>query len=100
MSTSTTYQPHDVVVRIAYSPEGRAGSLAAEGNALNTAYRARAVGAREMTIYDSRSIGGDFTLNQNGFQVLILPDTPRYTKDDQEIETEQYPKIIEALKNM
>lgn len=100
MSSSTTYQPYDVVARIAYWPEGRPGSLAAEENALNIAYRTRAVDAREMTIYDSRNIGGDFTLDKNGFQVLILPDTPKYTKDDQEIEAAQYPEIIEAIKNM
>jgi hypothetical protein len=100
MTSSTIYQPRDVIARIAYWPEGRPGSLAAEETALTIAFRARAVDPREMTIYDSRSIGGDFTLDRNGFQALILPDTPRYTKDDQEIETQQYPQIIEAVKNM
>lgn len=100
MSSSTTYQYRDVVARIAYWPEGRAGSLAAEENALNIPYRARAVDAREMIIHDSRGNIGDFTLNKNGFQVWTLPGTPKYTKDDQEIESEQYPEIIDAVKEM
>jgi hypothetical protein len=97
MIPSTIYQSHDVV---AYWPEGSNGSLVAEENALNIAYRARAVDIRELTIHDSRSNIGDFTLDKNGFQVWTLPDTPTYTKDDQKIESEQYPEIIEALKKL
>jgi hypothetical protein len=100
VTPSTIYQPRDVVARIAYWPEGSDGSLAAEEHALNIPYRARAVDIREMTIHDSRGNIGDFTLDKNGFQVWTLPDTPKYTKDDQEIESEQYPEIIEGLKKM
>jgi hypothetical protein len=100
MSPFMTYQHHDVVARIAYWPEGSKVSLAAEENALNIAYRARAVDAREMTIYDSRSNISNFTLDKNGFQVWTLPHAPKYTKDSQEIESEQYPEIIEALREM
>lgn len=100
MSPSTIYQPHDVVARIAYWPEGRKGGLAAEDNALSIACRARAVDVREMTIHDIRSNIDYFTLDRNGFQVWTLPDTLEYTKDDQEIETKQYPEIAEALKKM
>jgi hypothetical protein len=101
MSPSKIYEPHDVVATIAYWLERSDGSLPITNeDSLKIMRQGKEVDAREMTIHDIRNTGHNFTLDKNGFQVWNLPETPEYTKDDAQIEAEQYPVIVEKIKEL
>lgn len=101
MSPSSVYEPHNIVVTIPYWLDRNDGSLPTTNeDSLRIMRQGKEVDAREMVIHDIRNAEHDFTLDQNGFQVWNLPQTPEFTKDDAEIEAKQYPAIVEKIKEM
>jgi hypothetical protein len=94
-------KPRDAVATIAYWQERSDGSRPTTNEeSLIIMRQGKEVDAREMKIHDIRNTENNFTLDTNGFQVWNLPEIPEYTKDGAEIETKQFPAIVEKIKEM
>lgn len=55
---------------------------------------------RKMSIIDIRGREDEFTWQENGFQVALLPEKKRHEFDKQWTEEAYYPEVAEVLKKV
>lgn len=76
------------------------GSLPIEAEAINIMLGDTEVDARKATVHDIRIIEDEFKLAMNGLQFWNLPSEAEYTKDEDEIVSQQYPEVAAYLGEM
>lgn len=100
MCPTTIHGSHNVKADINYWPPEGTGEELVEGK-----IKARFLGTgdeytRKMSIIDIRGREGDFTWQENGFQVANLPVRERHEFDKKWAEEVYYLEVTEALKRM
>lgn len=94
------HEPHNVRADINYWPSEGTGEELVEGK-----IKARFLGTgdeytRKMSILDIRGREGEFTWQENGFQVATLPVRERHEFDKSWTEKVYYPEVAETLKKV
>jgi hypothetical protein len=100
MSPALVQEPHNAKADINYWPPEGTGEELVEGK-----IKARYLGTgdeytRRMSILDIRGREAEFTWQECGFQVAIIPKRERNEFDKQWTEEVYYPEVAEVLKRV
>lgn len=98
MSLSQVYQPRNIEAAVAYWPEYNQRRPAEEDDRIM--HRLHDCDIRRMTFHDIRNAENEYTLDKNGFQILVLPQTPEYLVNEEQIKSMVYPEVTQKLREL
>ena len=99
MPLSQVYQPCNIEAGVAYWPEYNQ-SRPEEENEKRRMQRLHDCDIRTMTFHDIRNAEKEYTLDENGFQIFVLPRTPDYLVDEEQIRSGVYPEVTQKLREL